>query len=155
MEIIKVRIGDLKLGSSPDILRTYSLGSCVAVVLYHRTKKIAAMSHVMLPHHDDPNIKPLGKYANIAIPSMINELSRKGVRKQELVAYLIGGAEMFKVTNDSMKIGKRNSEECKRILNELNIPIVFDETGGNIGRTVDFSTQNGELTVLSLNKKEE
>ena len=46
---IKVGISDLNVARSPDIVMTYALGSCVGICLYDRGKKIAGLSHIMLP----------------------------------------------------------------------------------------------------------
>ena len=49
MEIIKIGMADLGVAKPPSKLRTTGLGSCVGVVLYDQTHKIAGMAHVMLP----------------------------------------------------------------------------------------------------------
>lgn len=153
MDVIKIRISDLQISKAPNILRTYSLGSCVGVVLYDRKKKVGGMAHIMLPTsngHRDQLV--LAKYANTAIPELIKQLKQVGISTSNLVAYLAGGAEMFKTSDNFMKIGHRNVEATKKILGDLGIPIIIDETGGEIGRTINFFLETGELEIKVIKK---
>ena len=45
-----VGVGDMKVSSDPEeVLVTYALGSCIALILYDPEKKAAGMLHYMLP----------------------------------------------------------------------------------------------------------
>ena len=46
---IKVGMADYKVASGEEVLITLGLGSCVGVVIYDSSKKIAGMAHIMLP----------------------------------------------------------------------------------------------------------
>jgi chemotaxis protein CheD len=48
-QVVKVGIADMNIVKSPDSIRTSGLGSCVGVVLYDESRKIAGLVHVMLP----------------------------------------------------------------------------------------------------------
>lgn len=70
-----------------------------------------------------------------------------------MVAKLAGGAQMFEVTrSEFMNIGKRNVEAAKKILDELKIPIVAEDTGGNYGRTIIFYSEDGRLEIKTIGK---
>jgi chemotaxis protein CheD len=49
-----------------------------------------------------------------------------------------------------MKIGLRNAEATKVILADLNIPILKEDTGGNYGRTIEISSEDGLLMVKTI-----
>ncbi len=49
-------------------------------------------------------------------------------------------------------IGDRNVEAAQRILEEFDIPVVFQETGGNSGRTVLFDSGTGKVSIKTLEK---
>ena len=50
MDIISVGIGEYKVTSNKEhVLKTYALGSCVAIIIYEKIKKIAGLLHVALP----------------------------------------------------------------------------------------------------------
>jgi len=103
--VIRVKIGGLEVAKSPEVLETL-LGSCVALMLYDKGKKIGGMAHIMLPYTNDPNVKDPGKYANTAVPALITKMITLGARPNKLVAKIAGGAAMFKTSN-TINVGKK------------------------------------------------
>lgn len=158
-EIIKVGMADYKIGKAPDSLTTIGLGSCVGVVIYDSISKIAGLAHVMLPYCMD--IKEnfnVAKYADTAIPKVIEELTARGCLKSRLKAKMAGGSQMFAFenTNEILKIGVRNSIACKEILDKLRIPILSQDIGGNQGRTIifDIISEVLQIKVIGSGTKE-
>lgn len=152
-KVIKVGMADLNIAKYPDRLMTLGLGSCIGIVLYDSVVKVGGMAHIMLP--DSTQIKNnsnLAKFADTAIEVLINKMIGMGASRTRLVAKLAGGAQMFdfKQTSDIMRVGYRNEIATKKILKELNIPIVADETGENFGRTIELETDTGILTVKTI-----
>lgn len=151
VEVIKVKMADLNVGIVPNRLKTTGLGSCVGIVLYDALKKVGGMAHIMLPSSEMVKIGEINKakYADTAIPILIDKLIELGARKSNIVAKLAGGAQMFQFNaiNDMMKVGPRNVEASKKILNEIGIPIVSEDTGGNYGRTIELDIENGILYI--------
>jgi chemotaxis protein CheD len=45
-------------------------------------------------------------------------------------------------------------QAAHKAVHQLNIPVVFDDTGGNCGRTVLFDCQSGQLAVKTLKRLE-
>ncbi len=156
MEIIKIGMADLGATKQPNRLRTTGLGSCVGVVLYDETKKVAGMAHVMLP--DSSLAKGseinIAKYADTAIPQLIKEMEALGASTRNMVAKLAGGAQMFSFLsgNDTMRIGPRNVEACKLALEQVHIRIVAEDTGGNCGRTIEMDALTGILQIRTVNQ---
>src|SRR5699024_5222930 len=95
--VVRVGISDLNLVKEPDTIRTSGLGSCVGIVIYDLQKKMAGMSHIMLPDsaHTKQTEVNIYKYADTAILILINELMKKGATKKLLKAKIAGGAQMF------------------------------------------------------------
>jgi chemotaxis protein CheD len=151
---INVGIADLGIAKSPDILRTV-LGSCVGICLYDPLKKIAGLSHIMLPSLSDRNSNGK-KYADTAIPMLIDEMKNAGADQSRMVAKIVGGATMFKITGNSMmsEIGKNNTIKVKELLSGAGIKIISEDTGGSNGRTIDFYSETGVLKIRSLGKEE-
>lgn len=155
-KIIKVGIADLNTVTPPNIIRTSGLGSCVGVVIYDSSKQIAGLSHVLLPDSSltkQVNFNPF-KYADTAIPILIEKLIKMGSRKYALKAKLAGGAQMFQFTSSSnmMRIGERNIEAVHNQLKKFQIPIVSSDVGGNVGRTIEFDPTTSELKVRKVNQ---
>lgn len=155
MQIIKVGMADLNVCASPDGITTLGLGSCVGVVLYDSVTKICGMVHVMLP--DSTAVKNnfnIAKFADTGIKELLRQLEKKGVSRIRLKAKIAGGAQMFAFGSQSemMRVGDRNVEACKKILRELQIPIVAEDTGLNYGRTVTFYPETSDFEIKSVGK---
>lgn len=154
-EIIKVGIADLKFAEKPDVLRTSGLGSCVGVVVYDSGLQIAGMAHIMLPDSSLAKRSDLNqlKYADTAIPILINQLIESGARKFALKAKIAGGAQMFSFSssNNMLKVGERNVKAVKDMLEQQRIPIVAEDVYGNSGRTIEFSLADSNLKIRTVN----
>ena len=152
--LITVGIADLKVASSPDILRTI-LGSCVGTCLYDPEKKIAGLSHIMLPSRNDSNSNEL-KYADSAIPLLIKEMESAGARADRLVSKVVGGASMLKLKHNKImsEIGRNNVDKILGLLADLNISVMAEDIGGDYGRTIDFYAESGILRIRTIGKVE-
>lgn len=153
-KLINIGIAEIGISSSPDILRTI-LGSCVGICLYDPVKKIGGLSHIMLPELKSPSSSPK-KYADTAIPLLISELEKNGAAKNRLISKIIGGATMFKLSENSMmsEIGRGNIAKVRTILDGLKIKIVAEDVGGDYGRTMDFQLDTGDIRIKSIGKPE-
>jgi chemotaxis protein CheD len=69
-------------------------------------------------------------------------------------AFLAGGANMFQASEDSRiaTVGEKNLQAVHRVLAELSIPVLQEDTGGVQGRTVCFDGENGSLQVKTLQR---
>lgn len=151
-------MADLVVVDSPDSLISLGLGSCIGVVIYDEVAKVAGMAHVMLPESrgaDEKTEKP-GKFANIAVPVLIEELLKRKAVKSRLKSKFAGGAQMFASTSgggaDFLSVGIRNAKEVEAMLAKCGIRVVASDTGGNKGRTVEFSTETWMLHIKVLSK---
>jgi len=153
-KFINVGIADVQTAVSPDILRTV-LGSCVGVCLYAASVKVGCLGHIMLPEMNDRATNKK-KYADTAIPIMVEEMLSRGATRGQIVAKIAGGATMFKIGANSMmgEIGKNNANKVREILGRFNIKIISEDIGGDYGRTIDFYTETGLLKIRSLGKEE-
>lgn len=152
--LIKVGMADLNIAQQSGVLKTTGLGSCVGLTLYCSRSKVAGMAHVMLPSSEIAREGSLNiaKYADTAIPELISRMDKVGANINKLEAKLAGGAQMFAFAgnNDTMRIGPRNVESCKEMLNRYKIPILAEDTGANYGRTIEFSSATGILVIRSV-----
>lgn len=151
--LINVGVAQVKMGTSPAALRTI-LGSCVGICIYDRMKKIGGLAHILLPNDTSGGATP-EKYADTAIPLLVNHLLKDGARKEFMSAKIAGGASMFKFdANITLgQIGNRNIEETRLILQKMGIPIVDEDVGGSVGRVIDFFLDDGRLKVKAANQE--
>lgn len=156
-ELIKVGMADYKVGKNPASLISYGLGSCVGIALYDSITKIGGLAHIMLPDSTQArsNENP-AKFADTALPLMLDEMIRMGAVKSRVTAKIAGGAQMFTFTNatDIMRVGERNSEAVRTVLKNMDIRLLADDTGGNYGRTVELKLDTGVFRVKTIDKGE-
>ena len=130
------------------MLTTLGLGSCVGIALYDKISGIIGLAHMMLPtSQQNKETQNIAKFADTAIPTLINEMIKIGAKRENIVAKIAGGAQMFSFTAGSelMRIGQRNIETTKLILNGLKINIISEDTGGNCGRTIELNSEDGSF----------
>ncbi|OQY29935.1 MAG: hypothetical protein B6244_01360 [Candidatus Cloacimonetes bacterium 4572_55] len=150
-----VKISELRIDCDPQILITRALGSCVAVCLYERHKKIGGLCHFILPNSSISREKKFspGKFADTGIKMMVEEIvNRRGGRKSLIEAKIVGGAKMFSTLGDSLNIGDKNVKAAEKILKELRISILARDVGEDFGRNVSMYLDSGTVEVTSFRK---
>jgi chemotaxis protein CheD len=151
---VKVAMADLNVVHLTGILKTTGLGSCVGITLFDSKTKIAGMAHVMLPSSEiaKEGTLNIAKYADTAIPAMIDKMKALGASVSRLEAKMAGGSQMFAFSgqSDTMRIGPRNVESCKEMLKKFTIPLKGEDTGGSYGRTIEFDCETGMLLIRSV-----
>lgn len=152
---VKVGIADLNLVLDPGSIMTIGLGSCIGIALYDKSLKVAGLAHIMLPDSTQFKTKnnPM-KFADLAIPILIEKMEKEGCKKRNLIAKIAGGASMFNFSDKSIisDIGKRNSDAVKKALKENGIPIIAEEIGGDKGRTMILNASDGKVTLKVVGK---
>lgn len=156
-DLIRVGMADYKVGSAPSTIISYGLGSCIGISLYDPQTKVGGLLHIMLP--DSTQARPTdnpAKFADTGLPLMLKDVLALGANRARLVAKIAGGAQMFAFQNatDIMRVGTRNAEAAKKILKDLNIKIIAEDTGGTYGRTVSIDLNDGVYKVKTIDKGE-
>lgn len=121
------------------------VGSCAGLVLYHRRAKLAAVAHIVLPELAGRSGNP-GKFADTAVPHMVERLESSGAPRGGLAAKLTGGARMFG-GNGPLQIGDANIQAVLALLADYAIPLQSMCVGGTQGRKFTFHCQNGEMMI--------
>ncbi|WP_131919043.1 chemotaxis protein CheD [Heliophilum fasciatum] len=150
-------MADLKTAKAPANLMTAGLGSCIGICLFDPVAKIGGLAHIMLPLSTQARSSDnKAKFADTAIPVLVDDMIKLGASKSRIVAKIAGGAQMFAFpgTSDVMRIGDRNAESVVNGLKKMNIPLLARETGGNFGRTIELNTTTGMLHIRTVDRGE-
>lgn len=150
---VRVGIADLNTAIAPRKLITVGLGSCIGIALYDKYSKIGGLAHIMLPDSTQfTKVSNSMKFANLAIPLLVEKMQRQGANKRNIIAKIAGGASMFNFSDKSMimDIGNRNSISVKNVLKEMGIPLKGESIGGNKGRTMIFNTEDGIVQIKTV-----
>jgi len=147
--VVIVGIGEFHAGRSP--MSSIGLGSCIGLVMFDRDRPIGALAHIMLPESQGRLERP-AKYADTAVDLLMKELNRQGCKTSSLAAKITGGASMFQTFSGNLNIGERNTEAVRSHLKRLNIPLLAEEIGGSVRRTiVYYPAENGKVSVKTAN----
>jgi chemotaxis protein CheD len=138
-------MGEIGVARQGESLRTL-LGSCLGLILYDQRRQLGGLAHILLPDSAGDSRQP-GKYVDTAVPCLMAEMNRLAAGRLVLQAKLFGAASMFSTSIDSIQIGEQNLLACKRILDQLKIPIVASHCGGNHGRRITFNVSTGVARV--------
>ncbi len=139
---VDVDTGEVRVSSSPGILRALALGSCVAVAAYDRYKKIGGLAHVMLPGKS-----PSGegenreKYTEDAIDVLLDSIKEMGTKTQNLEVNLVGGANILGEGTISEEI----MGSVLGYLEKLNIEPKNKRLGGRERRSVSLDIVSGRI----------
>ncbi len=160
-----VNLGEVKYSQNEDVLVCYGLGSCVGVVIYDSYTKIAAMGHVVLPTNSkgDQNTqatsyfavdKSPARYADSGVWYLFENLLKKGAKKNNLKAKIAGGASVLAIPifdkGSNAEIGQRNLSIVKKVLDEIKVPLVAEDVGGNKGRTMRFYNEDARVEISTV-----
>ncbi len=152
MREIKLKPGELDISTKQSVIMvTTELGSSVGMAVYDRKARIAGMAHIVLPdssistEYDIEN--EYGKFADTAIPAILERLLSLGSKKEDLIIKIAGGADMFSLESGStpFNIGQRNIQAVKESVKNLGLNISGADTGGTTGRTLKLNIIKGKF----------
>ena len=157
MSNIVLGVGELGAANSPGtVIKTYALGSCVAIILLDPKTRTVGMAHIALP---DSSINAQraqerpGYFADTGIPALLKEMSKNGCKPgKTTIVKLVGGAQVMD-NNKVFNIGKRNVLAIKKILWKYGMGSRAEDIGGNISRTVQVDVDRGKVLITSSNRK--
>ena len=152
-----VGVADMKVSNNTgESIITYSLGSCIGLVVYDPVVKVAGMLHYMLPESsldkDKARAKPY-MFADSGIPRLFKTAYQLGAVKQRMKIYAAGGAEILD-QKGFFNIVKRNYMALKKIFFKNNVMINKQNVGGNVNRTVRIEIETGDIFVKTSGSKE-
>ncbi|WP_421683094.1 chemotaxis protein CheD [Stutzerimonas urumqiensis] len=140
--------GEYEFADENFCLRT-TLGSCVAIVLWHPQRRLGGMCHYMLPGRTRRAGQALdGKYANEALELMIAEARKRGTRAEQYEVKLFGGGDMFPAQGKQLpSVAGRNINAVRALIEAHGLHIKSESLGGAGYRNVIFDIASGDVWV--------
>lgn len=152
-----VGVADMKVSNNlEESIITYSLGSCIGLVIYDPAVKVGGILHYMLPESSIDKTKAAARpymFADSGIPRLFKTAYSFGAVKQRMKIYVAGGAEILDQSG-FFNIGKRNYLALKKIFLKNNVMITQQDVGGNTNRTVRLEIRTGDIYVKTSGGKE-
>lgn len=144
------RMGEVVF-TSPSLpeIRALGLGSCIGLCVYDPVARLACIAHIMLPETNRSSGGQPGKYADSAVPYVVEQMTKRGALKSRLRSAIVGGAQLFSFegASERLDVGKRNTEAVKRQLTGVGVRLMAEDVGGKSGRTVTLSSLTGDVVV--------
>src|SRR3954452_60858 len=153
-------MGDFKASRNrDDVLVSIGLGSCIGLAVVDGERGVAGLAHILLPDSTDarPSRSP-AKFADTAVPALVDLVTSLGTPRRDLQAVLVGGAQMFAIGADvssTLDIGARNDGAPREALERAHLKVRAAATGGTTGRTICVHVGDGTVTVKEPGGKEE
>ena len=143
-----VGVADMAVTKNPqEDLITFSLGSCIAVVIFDAMVKVGGMLHYMLPDSSMDQEKARKKpamFADSGIPMLFKQSYSLGAKKNNIRVMIAGGSQILD-ENGVFNIGKRNYLALRQIFWRNNVLIAGEHIGGNVNRTVRLEMSTGRV----------
>jgi len=152
MNQIIIGIGELQVTNMPgSVLRTFALGSCVGVALVAPRLKAAGLLHIALPD-SSINLKLAterpGYFADTGIPILVKKMLNCGCRYTDLIVKIAGASNIMD-TQNTFKIGSKNTLAVKKHLWRYKLGPVAEDVGSSISRTMTVDVDTGKIIITS------
>lgn len=151
-----MRMGELATSADPgDVLVSIGLGSCIGLAMLDRKAAVAGLAHVVLPAAPSPDVATPGKFADLAVPALLEGVCALGAARHRIEAAIVGGAQMFSFGKGALDIGARNEAATRAALEAAGVRLRAAATGGGTGRTVRVHVGEGLVTVKEAGGRDE
>lgn len=135
--------GEYRVIDDPNVVLTTVLGSCVAACLRDPVAGVGGMNHFLLANASDGrNGSDQVRYGAYAMELLINDLLKRGARRDRLEAKLFGGAKLFDTLQD---IGDGNASFAEQFMRDEGIPVSSSSLRGRSARRVEFWPVSGRV----------
>lgn len=145
-----IQIADCRVSNNPDdVLVTYALGSCVALLIYDRIAHVGGLLHILLPDSRLDPVKAKNNpltFADSGIPILFRQAYALGASKQRLRIGIVGGAQV-NASGDFFNVGAENIRATRGILQRNGLPIHTESVGGATARTVRLHVGSGRVSL--------
>ncbi len=145
-DAVKVLPGEYFV-SNEDLIIMTVLGSCISACIWDGKVRAGGMNHFMLPDGDSAD--GFGRYGSYAMELLINELLKKGARRESMQAKVFGGAQVM-AGFTTLNVGERNTQFVLDYLALERIPVVSQDVLDIHPRKVCFFPVTGKALVKRL-----
>ncbi len=130
------------------------LGSCISACIRDPVAKVGGMNHFMLPEDGgggdrwlDPKIGLATRYGSHAMEKLINDLLKRGARRERFEIKVFGGGKILISQTD---VGNRNIAFIHEFLEKEGMKAVAEDLGGNTPRMLAYFPRTGKARVKHM-----
>jgi chemotaxis protein CheD len=151
--VATLHAGDYYVATEGELIGTV-LGSCVSACVRDSRLGIGGMNHFMLPLDGSEGpaaphaaASASGRFGNVAMELLINEILRRGGRRADLEVKLVGGAKVLDAMSD---VGARNIRFVRQYVRAEGFRVVGEDLGDLYARKVLYDPATGSAQVKRL-----
>jgi chemotaxis protein CheD len=141
--------------TAEDESLTTVLGSCISACIRDPVAGVGGMNHFMLPDEGggsgdrwlDPRSGLATRYGGYAMESLVNDLMKRGGRRERLEIKVFGGARIMSMPTE---VGRHNIEFIHNYLRLDGLHCVAEDVGGSHPRQVAYSPRTGKARIRRL-----
>ena len=140
--------GEYRVSSDPELVLTTILGSCVAACIRDPVVGVGGMNHFLLPGEDG------GEGLRYGVQSMellVNDLLRRGARRDRLEVKLFGGARLIDGLTD---VGTQNAGFAERFVRDEGLIHAGGSLRGDRARRIQYWPVSGRARQVFLAPQE-
>ena len=151
-EVAVILPGEYFVSREPKVVYTV-LGSCISVCLRDPLAGVGGMNHFMLAApsntegHD--NWADSGRYGSFAMELLMNDIFKRGGKKERLEAKVFGGGKIYDGTID---IGAKNAAWALSFLEQEGLSPIKADVGDGCPRKVYYFTDSGKVLIKKLDR---
>lgn len=152
-DVAKLLPGEYYVTMHAETLVTV-LGSCVSACVRDAAAHVGGMNHFMLPEGDadgrwagQVDVTLATRYGNHAMESLLNEVFKRGGRRDRLEIKLFGGGRMLTGMTD---VGRRNIDFVHQFLATESLHARAEDLGGEQPRKIYYEPRTGAVRVRYL-----
>ena len=150
----KILPGEFYVSTHGEMIVTV-LGSCIAACIRDKKLGIGGMNHFMLPEANEHSSEVWGtnpaaqesRYGNWAMEYLINEILKRGGRRENLEVKIFGGGQMIASMSD---IGQRNILFVYNYLQNEGLKIESADVGDIYARKVLYFPDTGSVKMRRI-----
>ena len=151
-EVAVILPGEYFVSREPKVVYTV-LGSCISVCLRDPFVGVGGMNHFMLAAPASDNALDrwvdTGRYGSFAMEMLMNEIFKRGGKKERLEAKVFGGGKIYDGTID---IGAKNAAWALDFLEQEGISPLKADVGDLCPRKVYYFTDSGKVLLKKLDR---
>jgi chemotaxis protein CheD len=151
LTIVNVHAGDCFVTSQPNEVASTVLGSCVAACIRDPEAGVGGMNHFLLPNTKDYDAAS-ARFGAFAMETLINEIFKRGGKRQRLEVKLFGGGNVIK---SSALVGDLNTAFAIGYVTDEKLKLAGFDVGGNWPRKIRYFPTTGKALVRKLSRQDD
>ena len=154
-----VNFSEMKISSNPvETLVAFSIGSGIGMTIHDPVGGVGGVLNFILPDSTKANGSNPAKtpymFADTGITAFLKALFEQGAKAENLKVVIAGAAHVMDQTG-VFNIGQKNLEALKTCLDDYDIKINHEASGGTQSRTISLEIGSGASIIKIFGQEEE